>query len=283
MLTDEELVGCHVALTPTWTETAWFADYVLPMGLGAERHDVASYETHAGRWIGFRQPVLRASSPSSRAAPSTDTCEVNPGEVWEENEFWIELSWRIDPDGSLGIRQYFESPARPGRADQRRRVLRHLFEHSVPGLPRGRRGAGHDAAGVHAPPRRVRDRRATSTQVHERTVAPRRAGRGGAQRGDDGVYRVPGTAGCHDRLEDVGGHMPFIGDGSVGVEVDGVVRTGFPTPSRKLELYSRRCCADWGWPEYALPDLHPPPRPLAGPRLRGRRAHPHPDVPPADA
>jgi anaerobic selenocysteine-containing dehydrogenase len=43
-----------------------------------------------------------------------DTREANPGEVWEENEFWIELSWRIDPDGSLGIRKFFESPS--GRA-----------------------------------------------------------------------------------------------------------------------------------------------------------------------
>ena len=38
-LRDEDKVGCHVALTPTWSETAWFADYVLPMGVGAERHD----------------------------------------------------------------------------------------------------------------------------------------------------------------------------------------------------------------------------------------------------
>src|SRR5437660_999874 len=59
VLTDEALVGCHVALTPTWSETAWFADYVLPMGVGSERHDLASYETHGGRWLGFRQPVLR--------------------------------------------------------------------------------------------------------------------------------------------------------------------------------------------------------------------------------
>ena len=28
------------------------------------------------------------------------THEFNRGEVWEENEFWIDLSWRIDPDGS---------------------------------------------------------------------------------------------------------------------------------------------------------------------------------------
>ncbi len=47
--------------------------------------------------------------------PVALTHESNPGEVWEETEFWIALSWAIDPDGSLGIRQYFESPYRPGR------------------------------------------------------------------------------------------------------------------------------------------------------------------------
>ncbi|HEX7300351.1 MAG TPA: molybdopterin-dependent oxidoreductase, partial [Solirubrobacteraceae bacterium] len=58
---DESLVGLHGALTPTWSETAWWADYVLPMGLGPERHDTHSYETHAGRWLGFRQPVRRVA------------------------------------------------------------------------------------------------------------------------------------------------------------------------------------------------------------------------------
>mgnify|MGYP000548401282 CR=1 FL=1 len=29
------------------------------------------------------------------------THEYNQGEVWEENEFWVDLSWRIDPDGTL--------------------------------------------------------------------------------------------------------------------------------------------------------------------------------------
>ncbi len=50
-LTDESLVGLHVALTPTWSETAFFADYVLPMGLGPERHDLHSYEQYDGQWI----------------------------------------------------------------------------------------------------------------------------------------------------------------------------------------------------------------------------------------
>ncbi len=53
-LMDKEKIGLHVALTPTWSETAWFADYILPMGLGTERHDTMSQETHAGLWLGFR-------------------------------------------------------------------------------------------------------------------------------------------------------------------------------------------------------------------------------------
>ncbi|HSP06139.1 MAG TPA: molybdopterin-dependent oxidoreductase, partial [Acidobacteriota bacterium] len=51
VLKDESKIGLHVALTPTWSETALFADYILPMGLGGERHDIQSQETHAGRWV----------------------------------------------------------------------------------------------------------------------------------------------------------------------------------------------------------------------------------------
>jgi hypothetical protein len=56
------------------------------------------------------QPVLRAFRSQIPGAPVSDTREVKPGEVWEENEFWIELSWRMDPDGSLGIRKFYEFP-----------------------------------------------------------------------------------------------------------------------------------------------------------------------------
>ena len=38
----------------------------------------------------------------------------------------------------------------------------------------------------------------------------------------------------------------------VGVEIDGVVRRGFPTPSGRLEFYSSTL-AQWGWPEMAVP------------------------------
>ena len=61
--------------------------------------------------------------------------EVNPGQVWEEDEFWIALSWHVDPDGALGIRQHFESPYRKGERITITEYYRWIFENSVPGLP----------------------------------------------------------------------------------------------------------------------------------------------------
>lgn len=146
MLTDPDRIGLHVALTPTWSETAWFADYVLPMGVGSERHDTHSYETHMGQWLGFRQPVLRVAG--ERDGKSFErTHEANPGEVWEETEFWIDLSWKIDPDGSLGIRRWFESPSDPTRAVSVDEYYGWMFENSVPGLPERAAAEGLDPLG----------------------------------------------------------------------------------------------------------------------------------------
>src|SRR5438067_7026202 len=137
MLSDERKIERHACLTPIWSETAWFADYVLPMGLASERHDLMSQETHAARWIGFRQPVLRVAQ-ERQGKHFNFTYEahraVGLGQVWEEDEFWIELSWRIDPDGALGIRKYFESPYRPGQKLRIAELYQWFFANSVPGL-----------------------------------------------------------------------------------------------------------------------------------------------------
>lgn len=141
MLRDESKVGCHVALTPTWSETAWFADYVLPMGHGGERHDLMSQETHSGQWIAFRQPVRRVALEKA-GKPVRFTYEANPGEVWEENEWWIQLSAHLDPDGALGVRQHFESPYRPGEIITVDEYYQWIFENSVPGLPQAAAAEG---------------------------------------------------------------------------------------------------------------------------------------------
>jgi anaerobic selenocysteine-containing dehydrogenase len=154
-LKDESKIKCYVALTPTWNETAWFADYVLPTGHGPERHDLMSQETHAGQWIAFRQPVRRVAM--ERAGMKVDfTYQANPGEVWEENEFWIQLSAYMDPDGSLGIRQWFRVAISPWRDHHRGRILSMDFRKLRARSARSRRERRIDSAGVHAQVWRVR-------------------------------------------------------------------------------------------------------------------------------
>jgi anaerobic selenocysteine-containing dehydrogenase len=232
-LTDESKVERHACLSPTWSETAWFSDYVLPMGHASERHDLMSQETHAARWIGFRQPVLRvALEKQGKQFDSTYAAhrEAGLGEVWEEDEFWIELSWRIDPDGSMGIRKYFESPYRPGEKLRVDEYYRWIFENSVPGLPEASAKDGmtpydymrkygaylveENVYGTHE--HRLKEKELDGAEV-------------------DSVTKVIHKHGTQ-----------------LGVEIEGQAFAGFPTPSRKLEFYSRTL-KEWNWPEYTIP------------------------------
>ncbi|MFP4072677.1 MAG: molybdopterin-dependent oxidoreductase [Actinomycetota bacterium] len=252
-LTDESKIGLHVALTPTWNETAYFADYILPMGLSSERHDIHSYEQYDGQWVAFRQPVLREAR--QRAGEEvTDTRQVNPGEVWEENEFWMDLSWRIDPDGSLGIRQYHESRAKPGERLGVDEYYGWMFENSVPGLPEAARDEGLTPLEYMRRYGAFEVRRGVG-QVHEELVADDELD----DVGEDPFGRIytradkpaePNTVPLSSPDPDSHGRRP------AGVRVDGEVRRGFPTPSGKLEFYSTTL-VEWGWGEHALPGYIP--------------------------
>lgn len=249
VLLDPERIGLHVALTPTWSETAFFADYVLPMGVGSERHDLHSYEQYDGRWIGFRQPVL--STARERLGERVeDTRRANPGEVWEENEFWIELSWRIDPDGSLGIRRYHESRARPGTKLTVDEYYSWIFEHSVPGLPEAARAEGltpleymrrYGAFEVDAGTGPLHEREVPAEELEDVHVTELGRVYTRAPRPEDPNIVPMGTP-----EPDPHGCRP------VGVVVDGRVLRGFPTPSGKLEFWSSTL-ARWGWREHAIP------------------------------
>ncbi|HYG56460.1 MAG TPA: molybdopterin-dependent oxidoreductase [Symbiobacteriaceae bacterium] len=250
MLTESDRIGCHVALTPVWSETAQYADYVLPMGLAPERHDLHSFETHAAQWLGFRQPVLRVAAERQGKAPES-TREVNPGEVWEEVEFWIELSWRIDPDGTLGIRKYFESPYRPGAKVTTDEYYGWIFEHSVPGLPDTADGEGLTPLQYmkkYAACEVTRDVYAEYERPVSAEITAGSVQANGALWADKQPPRI--------NLRPTPG--PFKdGQGRfrTGVMVDGEAKVGFPTPSGKLEFFSTTL-RDWRWPEYAVP-LYP--------------------------
>jgi anaerobic selenocysteine-containing dehydrogenase len=249
LLSDPEKIGFHVALTPTWNESAFFADYVLPMGHSSERHDTISYEQYDGQYVSFRQPVLRAAR-QRLGETITDTRDANPGEVWEENEFWIELTWRIDPTGALGIRDFFESKKRPGEKITVDEYYGWMFENSLPGLPEKAAAEGltpleymrrYGAYEVRKKVGAVYAQEVPETELEDRHV--------------DGLGRVftraPKPAGPNV--------VPFPpastddqGRRQVGIDVDGTIVRGFPTPSGRLEFWSRTL-HEWGWPELALP------------------------------
>lgn len=225
MLKDHDKIGLHVALTPTWNETANYADYVLPMGHSAERHDWISYETHSAQWVGFRQPVLREAA--RRMGNSTSaTWETNPGEVWEEDEFWIDLSWKVDPDGKLGIQKHFISPYRKNQKISIDEYYRFAFE-NLPGLKEAAKKEKLTALD-YMKKYGVFQVKETTYEAHLKPVDTK----GAKVDKKSGLITKEGKA--------------------VGVVINGNPVEGFHSPSRKQEIFSQTMI-DWKWPEYRLP------------------------------
>ncbi len=228
VLCDEDKIGCHVAMTPTWNETAYYADFVLPMGHASERHDLNSYETHSGKWIAFRQPILREAA-RRRGEAVEFTYQANPGEVWEEDEFWIELSWKMDPEGSLGIREHFVSPYESGQKMTIDEYYQFVFENTK-GLS--------EAAAKEGLTELDYMRKYGAFEVEKTTYEKHKDELDDEQLNGSQVDPETGII-THDEKP-------------IGVHVNGKDFVGFPTPSKKQEFYSQTM-SDWGWPEHALP------------------------------
>jgi anaerobic selenocysteine-containing dehydrogenase len=150
----------------------------------------------------------------------------------------------------LGIRQFVESKKEPGTRLSVDEYYEWIFENSVPGLPRAaaaeeltpleymrRYGSFEVQRKVGAlyeesvPAEELDDAlRDAFDRVYTRTPKPP----------SPNVVPVPTIAPDDD------------GRRFAGVIVDGELKRGFPTPSGRLEFFSRTL-ADWGWPEYAIP------------------------------
>jgi hypothetical protein len=180
----------------------------------------------------------------------TDTRQVNPGEVWEENEFWIDLTWRIDPDGSLGIREFFESKKVPGEKMTIDEYYGWIFDNSVPGLPEASAAEGltpleymrrYGAFEISNKVGRVHEQLVPDNELEDVRV--------------DEMGRVYSRAPIPPSPKAPGGtKIDDDDDGRrrVGVRVDGEILKGWPTPTGKLEFWSRTL-HDWGWPEFTIP------------------------------
>ena len=128
MLEDEERIGCHVALTPIWSETAQWADYVLPMGLGAR----AARPDEPGDPRGHLDRLPPAGAARVRAPEGGErgNARHEPGRGLGGGRVLDRPHLAHRPDGELGHPQVLrvEASARAAHLDGRvlRRHLRAL-------------------------------------------------------------------------------------------------------------------------------------------------------------
>lgn len=97
VLKDESLVPFHVSIDVALNETNDFADIILPDTTYLERLDPENMPSAMIPWVGLRQPV--STVPMGQAKSFQD-------------DMIIGLAEGIDPDGSLGVKKYFEYGSR---------------------------------------------------------------------------------------------------------------------------------------------------------------------------
>ncbi len=255
ILKDEKKVEMSMNLSPTWSETNWFCDYILPTGLAGERHDQQSEPTKPEQWTGFRQPALRVALEKMGWKPKNinrATLEAHMkaglGEIWEENEFFMNLLYYYaDPDGSLGIKKYWASKNDPSRPvtiaeyyDAGFSLLPNLKAVATQKYPNSQfpcyeymrdHGAWTEKTNVYRP------------QEHELKI-------------DENTIISHGHKYEKSEIEQDKFGVLWAKEGEkkkpIGVEVEGKFFEGFATLSKKLDFY-----CDWleefHWAEYAIP------------------------------
>ena len=208
------------------------------MGVGAERHDVASYETHTGRWIGFRQPVFRVFAEQQGRDGRAHVGGRTPARSGRRTSSGSTSRGTSTPTArSASASTSSRRRARASRSpiDE---YYEQLFRHSVPGLPEAAAAEGLSPLAVHAPPRRVRDARATSTSVHERTVAPRSSATPARCATTTASTACPAPPAATTGSRTSAATCRSSATARSASRSTATSAAGFPTPSRKLELYS---------------------------------------------
>jgi len=252
----EDKVEMSLNLSPTWSETNWYCDYILPTGLAGERHDQHSEATQPSRWLSFRQPALRVALEKlgwKAKRPERATLEAHMaaglGEIWEEVEFWANIMVEhVDPDGSLGVRDYWASKEDPTRAV----TIPEWYQAAFDNLPNLKAIAKkHYPKAKYPNYEMMRD---MGTWLEEDNIY-RPQERSVKKVGD--VYHVHGHEyKAEEVTKDEYGALLVEGHHgekhAIGVEVEGEVVQGFHSLSRKAEFFSE-WFSEWKWPEYAVP------------------------------
>jgi len=267
VLKDESKMELTFNLSPTWSETNWHVDYVLPVGLAGERHDQHSEATMPARWTSFRQPVMRVALEKAGWKPNNPNratleahIKAGLGEVWEENEFWFEMGFKhVDPDGSLGIKKMWESKRFPGRAVTIAEWYDAAFGDNLPNLhatatsdPRYKNseypvyefmrdhGAWLEESNIYSAQEREIKDEGDYLEAHGHKFAK------------EGI-EIDKTTGVIYAEGHGNAWMYKDGKQPIGIEIDGKKMDGFATLDKKLDFFSEWLADEWKWPEYAIP------------------------------
>jgi anaerobic selenocysteine-containing dehydrogenase len=260
VLKNESKMELTMNLSPVWSETNWYVDYVLPVGLAGERHDQHSEATMPARWTSFRQPVLRVALEKMGWKPKNPVratleahIKAGLGEVWEENEFWFDLCVNyIDPDGKLGIKKMWESKLHPGKPVTIAEWYDAAFGDNLPNL---KKTATND-------PRYKNEEFPVYAYMRDYGVWMEENNIYSAQEReieDDGQNYISHGHKYdkkHVHVDKRTGVMTAEHNGKktpMGIEIDGKKMEGFATLDKKLDFFCEWLADDWKWPEYAIP------------------------------
>jgi len=255
LLKREDKIELSFNLSPTWSETNWYCDYILPVGLAGERNDQQSTPSKPEQRIEFRQAVIRVAAEKmgwKAKDPTRATLEAHMkyglGEIWEESEFFPNLMvHHVDPDGKLGVRKYWASKKDPSRAV----TVPEYFDAAMSLLPRLKETASKMYKDEEFPVYSyMRDHGAWTekTNVYKPQEEEIKVD-------SEFVYAHGKKYPKHHVEKDEFGTLWVDHDGrkqSIGIIKDDKVLEGFHTLSKKLEFFSE-WFAEWKWPEYAIP------------------------------
>ncbi len=260
VLKDETKMELTFNLSPTWSETNWYVDYVLPVGLAGERHDQHSEATMPARWTSFRQPVMRVALEKAGWKPKNSNratleahIKAGLGEVWEENEFWFDMCVNyIDPDGSLGIKKMWESKRNPGKPVTIAEWYDAAFGDNLPNLKKTATSDSRYKDSEFPVYEYMRDYGSWMEENNIYSAQER-------EMKDDGAHYI--SHGHKYKKEDVTidartGVVKATSHGKskpIGIEIDGKKMEGFATLDKKLDFFCEWLADDWKWPEYAIP------------------------------
>ena len=238
-------------LSPTWSETNWYCDFVLPVGLSGERHDEQSEPTKPERWCAFRQPALRVALEKmgwKPKNPSRGTLEAHMkaglGEVWEEVEFWATLfAEYVDPTGKYGVKKYWTSK-KTGKTI----TIPEFYEAVFSNLPKLRKAAKAAYPDSEYPCYEfMRDRGAWTEETNIYKPQEEEIEFDGENYVVHG-HKIPKGEVTKDEND-----VLYHRGKAFGVEIGGKVYHGFHTPDKRLDFYVDWLAKDYKWPEYAIP------------------------------